>query len=134
MAATDEQINLLLSKILTDRFCSHEASDFDACIHNYVIQHSDGSFVDASIQRKGIRKCEPYKEVVQKCMQDDAKQQTILRAASAAPACKNERNILMQCQRSKKDCAQEAREMIMCGMVNIVQRNKGKKGIEQDKQ
>ena len=67
-------------------------------------------------------------------MQDDAKQQQILRAASAAPSCKVERNTLMQCQRSKKDCAQEAREMIFCGLVNIVQRNKGKKGGEQQQQ
>lgn len=131
MSATDESINLLLSKILTDRFCAHESSDFEACIQNYVIQHSDGSFVDASLQRKGIRKCDPYKEVIQKCMQDDTKQQAILRAASAAPTCKVERNSLMQCQRAKKDCAQEAREMIFCGLVSIVQRNKGKKGGDQ---
>eukprot|EP00331_Platyophrya_macrostoma_P027366 CAMPEP_0176436710 /NCGR_PEP_ID=MMETSP0127-20121128/18144_1 /TAXON_ID=938130 /ORGANISM="Platyophrya macrostoma, Strain WH" /LENGTH=136 /DNA_ID=CAMNT_0017820109 /DNA_START=35 /DNA_END=445 /DNA_ORIENTATION=- len=123
--ATNENLQLLLSKLMTDRYCSDVASDFDACIQNYVPQQIDGSFVDLSLQRKGLKRCEPYKEAAQKCLQDDKKHTQIFRQASQAPTCKTERQKLAQCQRKGgKDCEQEALEMVYCGMMYLIQKQR----------
>lgn len=129
--ATNENVNLLLTKIMTDRFCKVEANDFDACIANYVPQRIDNSFVDVSLQRKGLKKCEPYKEAAQRCLQDQKHQQAILRTAAKAPVCKQERSALAQCQKASGSdpnaCEQQAIDMLMCGLAYIVQRSKGSK-------
>ena len=124
--ATNENVNLLLSKLMTDKYCAGEASDFDACIQNFVPQRIDASFVDQSLQRKGLKKCEPYKDVVQKCMQDERKQSLVLKHAAKQPQCKDERTRLARCQSTKKECEQEALEMIFCGLVAMIQKQ-GKK-------
>ena len=122
--ASSDNVNILLSKLMTDKFCSGEASDFDACIQNYVPQRIDSSFVDQSIQRKGLKRCEPYKEVVQRCMQDEKKQTAILKAAAKAPTCNEERKRLAQCQRKGGQCEPEALESVFCGLVYLLQRQR----------
>jgi hypothetical protein len=128
--ATNENVNLLLTKLMTDKFCRQDAQDFDACISNYVPQKVDGSYIDQSIQRRGIRKCDPYKSAMQQCLQNDKHQQAILRQASRAPTCKEERNELARCQkhapRDSGKCEREAIEMVMCGLVYLVQKGGGK--------
>eukprot|EP00758_Cryptobia_borreli_P015003 Tbor_TRINITY_DN5981_c1_g1::TRINITY_DN5981_c1_g1_i1::g.19170::m.19170 len=131
MTANEEGVNLLLSKIMTDRYCSGEASDFEACIQHMVPQQVDNSYVDQALQRKGLRVCEPYRDVLQKCMQDDSKHQIILKAATKATGCQSERKALSICQRgnnNNKDCSKEATEMIFCGLVNIVKKGRGESG------
>lgn len=128
MSATEENLNLLLSKVMTDKYCSGEASDFDACIQHFVPQHIDGSFVDQSLQRKGLQRCGPYKEAVQRCMQDDSKHKIILRQAAKAPTCEKERKLLNTCQSSRKDCTAESTELLFCGLVHIVQARQKKQG------
>lgn len=123
--ATNENLQLLLTKLMTDKYCRDVASDFDACFQNYVPQRIDGSFVDQALQRKGLKKCEPYREVAHKCLQDDKKQSQIFKQAAQAPTCKTERNKLAQCQRTKgKDCEQEALEMVYCGMIYLTQKQR----------
>ncbi|KAG5501540.1 hypothetical protein JKF63_03369 [Porcisia hertigi] len=122
---TNENLQILLTKLMTDRFCSQEAGDLEACIQNFVPQHIDGSYVDQSIQRRGIRRCNPYREVAQRCLEDEKKQSAIFRAAAVAPTCKNEQRALHRCQRMKgRDCEAEALETVYCGMVYLVQRQK----------
>lgn len=126
---TNENLKILLTKLMTDRFCSQEASDLEACIQNYVPQHIDSSYVDQSLQRRGVKRCKPYQEVTRKCLEDDKKQAAIFRAAAMAPTCKNEQRALQKCQRTKnRDCEAEALEMVYCGMVYLVQRQKERHG------
>lgn len=123
--ASNENMQLLLTKLMTDRFCAHEASDLDACIQNFVPQQIDGSYVDQSLQRRGMKKCEPYQDLARKCMSDDKKQNTIFRAAAKVPQCRQEQRQLEKCQRQRgRDCEREALELIYCGMVHLVQRQK----------
>lgn len=120
-----ENLQVLLTKLLTDRFCSAEANDLDACLQNYVPQHIDKSYVDQSLQRRGIKKCSPYHQVARACLDDDKKQAAVFRAAAAVPSCKEERKALQRCQRTKgRDCEEEALQMMYCGMVYLVQRQK----------
>ncbi|CUG92359.1 Hypothetical protein, putative [Bodo saltans] len=128
--ATNENVQLLLTKLMTDRFCSDVASDFDACIQNFVPQKIDGSFVDSALQRKGLKKCEPYREAAHRCLQDDKRQSAIFKAAAQAPTCKVERQKLGQCQRKnpKGECEQEALEMVYCGMIYLASKNRKQKG------
>lgn len=125
--ASNENLQLLLTKLMTDRFCSDVASDFDACLQNFVPQKIDGSFVDLSLQRKGLKKCEPYRDAAHKCLQDDKKQSAIFKAAAQAPTCKGERQTLAQCQRKKGECEQEALEMVYCGMIYLASKNRKQK-------
>ena len=122
----EQAVHSLLVKIMSDRFCRVEANDFDACIANFVPQHIDGSFVDQALQRKGLKKCEPYKLAAQKCIQDDKKQSAILKKAAQAPNCKEERAILQKCQRqtggANGACEAEALEMMICGLVPMVKK------------
>jgi hypothetical protein len=128
--ASNENVNLLLTKIMTDRYCRTEAHNLDACVENYVPQKVDGSFVDQSLQRRGLLKCAPYRDDAMKCLQDDKKQTQIIKAASRVPSCKDERNAVAKCQRlhpgNNAACERETMEMIMCGLVYIVQKQKGK--------
>ena len=125
--ATNENLQIVLSKLMTDRYCSGEASDFDACIQNYVPHRSDHSHIEEYYHRKGMKQCEPYRDVLRRCMQDEKKQQVIFRQASAVPQCKAERNKLLQCQRQKgRDCEQEALETVYCGMIYLVQKRQQK--------
>jgi hypothetical protein len=132
--ATNENVNLLLTKIMTDKFCKRESSDWDACIQNFVVQRSDGSFVDQSIQRKGLLKCEPYKDAATSCLQDERRQQAILRQAGKAPGCRDERAALAKCQRLNPGnsgvCEAQVLEMVMCGLVHMVQSKRSKTGSE----
>ncbi len=125
--ATNDNINLLLTKIMTDRFCKTEAYNLDACVENYVPQKIDGSFVDQSLQRKGLRMCAEYRDTAMKCLQDEKKQTAVIRAASRVSACKEERAATAKCQRAHPGnasaCERESLEMIMCGMVYIVSKN-----------
>lgn len=123
--SASDQVNVLLSKLMQDRYCSGEASDFDACIQNFVPQRIDGSHVDQSLQRRGIKKCGPYKDVVQKCMADEKKQQVILKQAWKAPTCKEERSNLAKCQRVRSNCEPEIGETVLCGLVHLVSKKKG---------
>lgn len=126
---SNENLQILLTKLMTDRFCSQEASDLEACIQNFVPQHIDGSYVDQSLQRKGIKRCKPYQEVTRKCLEDDKKQTAIFRAAAMAPTCKREQSALRKCQSYKgRDCEAEALETVYCGMVYLVQRQKERHG------
>ncbi|CCW70495.1 unnamed protein product [Phytomonas sp. Hart1] len=122
---TNENLQVLLTKLMTDRFCSQEASDLDACIQNFVPQRIDGSFVDQSLQRRGLNKCKPYREVVQRCLEDDKRQGAVFRAAAVAPVCRKEQKALQRCRQiGGRDCEREALETIYCGMVYLVQRQK----------
>ncbi|KAG5475425.1 hypothetical protein LSCM1_03542 [Leishmania martiniquensis] len=126
---TNENLQILLTKLMTDRFCAQETSDLDACIQNFVPQHIDGSHVDQSLQRRGIRRCKPYQEVARKCLEDDKRQTAIFRAAATAPTCKSEQRALQRCQRAKgRDCEAEALETVYCGMVYLVQRQRERQG------
>jgi hypothetical protein len=122
----EQQVNLLITKIMTERYCRVEANDFDACIQNFVPQQIDGSHVDQVLQRKGIRKCEPYKEAAQRCLQDEKKQQNILRAAAASKGCKEERAMLQKCQTATRGatgaCEKEALDMMICGLVPMAKK------------
>mmetsp|Transcript_25243 Transcript_25243/g.44152 ORF Transcript_25243/g.44152 Transcript_25243/m.44152 type:complete len:137 (+) Transcript_25243:61-471(+) len=123
----NEKLQVLLTKIMTDRFCSNEARDFDACYQNYVHGIDQGSYVDRSLQRKGLKKCEPYRQAASQCLQDDKKQSIVLKAASQAPTCQAERKTLVACQRKGGQCENELQEMVICGMVYLVQKmRKGK--------
>lgn len=126
---TNENLQVLLTKLMTDRFCSREASDLDACFQNFVPQHSDGSYVDGSLRRRSIARCKPYADVASQCLQDEKKQSAVLRAASMAPVCRNEHRALQKCQRAKgRDCEREALETVYCGMVFLVQKQRGSRG------
>ncbi|KPI86532.1 hypothetical protein ABL78_4397 [Leptomonas seymouri] len=126
---TNENLQILLTKLMTDRFCSQETSDMEACIQNYVPQHIENSYVDQSLQRKGLRRCKPYEEAARKCLSNDKKHTTVFHAAMEAPTCKKERRALQQCQRNKgRDCEAEALEAVYCGMVYLVQRQKQRQG------
>lgn len=133
--ATNETVNVLLTKLMMDRHCGHDAQDFDACVVNHVPSKSDGSYVDQSIQRRGLRKCEPYKAQLHQCLQNEKHQQAIMRQASKAPTCKDERQALARCQQMTPSrglagdagkCEREAIEMIMCGLVYMVQKGAGR--------
>lgn len=131
--ASNENVNLLLTKLMTEKYCKQEASDYDACVQNFVPQKVDGSHVDASLQRMGLAKCEPYRELAHKCLSNDKYQQNILRTASRAPTCKDERIALSKCQHANPNssaaCEKQALEVLMCGLVYMIQRQRGK-GIE----
>ena len=128
----DDAVNMLLTQILKDRFCFQQNSDFEACVANYVPQHGDGSYVEQSLQRKGMKICEPYSDVLTKCMHDDKKHSTIMRLASQQPECKGERQKYFQCQRVNAGmggdaaCEREAREMLMCGLAFMIKKNNRK--------
>ena len=107
-------------------------NDLEACVANYVPQNGDGSYVEQSLQRKGLKICEPYSAVLQKCMHDDRKHHTVMRFASQQPECKGERNHYFKCQRVNANnggdaaCEREAREMLMCGLAFMIQKNNRK--------
>ncbi|KEG14238.1 hypothetical protein DQ04_00561070 [Trypanosoma grayi] len=125
---TNENLQVLLTKLMTDRFCSGESSDLDACIQNFVPQATDNSWVDQSLQRRGLRKCQPYQEVARRCLDDEKKHAAVFKAAASAPVCKDEMKVLNQCRRMRgRDCEQEALEMLYCGMVYLVQRQREKR-------
>jgi hypothetical protein len=130
--ASNENVNLLLTKIMTDRFCKVESHNLDACVENYVPQHIDGSFIDQSIQRRGLAKCQPYKDDAMKCLQDEKRQTAVIKAASRVPSCKEERANVAKCQRAHPGnnaaCEKETLEIIMCGLVYILQKQGSKKG------
>lgn len=126
---TNENLQILLTKLMTDRFCAGQASDLDACIQNFVPPRIDDSYVGQSLQRRGIKRCKPYQEVARRCLEDEKKQTAVFRAATAAPTCKTEQRALRRCQQAKgRDCEAEALEMVYCGMVYLVQRQKGRQG------
>ena len=131
----DAALNTLLTKVMVDRYCSQQQGDWEACVAHYVPQHgSDGSFVEQSLQRRGKKVCDPYQDVLFKCIQDDKKQNNIIKLASSVPECKAERNQYVRCQKAKggNQCEQEAREMLMCGLAYIV--SKQKKGSRSHQQ
>src|SRR5690349_15997490 len=98
--ATDDAINQLMTKLMTDRYCRKEMKDFEACVLNFVPQHGgDNSHVEHCLQRKGLLKCQPYKELLQKCLGDDKKQTLLTKQAASMPECKEERTAYAQCQR-----------------------------------
>ena len=137
--ASSDNVNMLVTKIMTDRFCKTEAYNLDACVENYVPQKTDGSYVDQSLQRRGLKTCAPYKEEAMKCLQDEKRQTAIIKAAMRVPSCKEERAAVQKCQRvnggNTAACERETMEMIMCGLVYIVQRQKQKQpagGAQQD--
>ncbi|ORC87188.1 uncharacterized protein TM35_000231590 [Trypanosoma theileri] len=126
---TNENLQVLLTKLMTDRYCSGEASDLDACIQNFVPQATDGSWVDQSLQRRGLRRCQPYQEVARRCLEDERRHAAIFKAAANAPVCREERTTLQRCRQTRgRDCEQEALEMLYCGMVYLVQRQKERHG------
>eukprot|EP00759_Apiculatamorpha_spiralis_P044677 PhF_6_TR41606/c0_g1_i3/m.63057 len=100
-AENDEALNMLLTKVMVERFCQQQNNDYEACVANYVPQHGDNSYVELSLQRRGIKLCEPYKTELHKCMHDDKKQQSIMKLAASVPECKVERNQYMKCQKSQ---------------------------------
>lgn len=124
---SNENLQVLLTKLMTDRFCSQEASDLEACVQNFVPQQIDSSYVDQSLQRRGMKKCMPYRDAARACLEDEKKQTAVFRAAAMAPTCKTEQRALQKCQRVKgRDCEQEALETVYCGMIYLVQRQKGR--------
>jgi hypothetical protein len=126
--ATDA-VNLLLTKIMTDKYCSAEKRDFTACVAYYVPSHTDGSYVDLSLQRRGTRKCEDHSKALQQCLQDDKRQTAVMRAASKHTQCKDERNTLVKCQQAaggnKGACDPQFYALLECGMVHIIQGMRG---------
>jgi len=130
----DEALNVLLTKVMKDRYCHRQASDNEACIANFVPLNGDGSFVEQSLQRRGKKVCDPYMNELQKCMHDEKKQQAVMKHASTVPECKAERASYMKCQKmgasggSGEGCEREAREMLLCGLAYTVQRSKQKRG------
>ncbi|AAQ15902.1 uncharacterized protein TEOVI_000038000 [Trypanosoma equiperdum] len=124
--ATNENLQILLTKLMTDRFCSGEVNDIDACVQNFVPQASDGSWVDQSIHRRGMKKCEPYREVARRCLEDEKKQKMVFKAATEVSTCREERRKLEKCRYAGGDCEQEALEVLYCGMVGLIQRQRGR--------
>nr|CCC89507.1 conserved hypothetical protein [Trypanosoma congolense IL3000] len=130
--ATNENLQILLTKLMGDRFCSGEISDVDACIQNFVPQSSDGSWIDRSLQRRGMKKCEPYQDAARRCMDDEKKQKSVFKAAAAFPSCREERKTLEMCRlHGKSDCEQEALDVLFCGMVGLVQKLREKQNHRQ---
>ena len=126
----DEAVNILLTKLLKERYCYAQNNDYEACVANYVPLQGDGSYVEQSLQRKGRKICDPYMNVLQQCMQDEKKHHTIMKHASQQSECKAERQQYMKCQRlhassgASEACEQEAREMLMCGLAFMLQKNR----------
>jgi len=129
---TEEQVNILMTKVLSDRFCRQESLDYDACVANFVIPRPDNSYVDQSLQRIGLRKCEPYKEVVEKCIGDEKRQTAVARKAASMPQCKEEHAALQKCHRLYPNdvaaCERQTHELMLCGLVQMIQRYSAKGG------
>ena len=125
---TESKVNILMTKVLTDRFCAQESQDYDACVANFVVQRPDSSFVDQVLHQRGLKKCEPYKEVVEKCIGDDKKQSAVARKAASMPQCKDEHQALLKCHRlypgDVAACERQTHELMLCGLVQMVQRHK----------
>lgn len=127
--ANEENVQILLTTLIRDRFCSAEASDLDACIQNFVPTQIDSSYIDQSLQRRGLAKCVPYQTVARKCLENPNHQTAVMKASSRAPTCRQELRVLEKCRRNgNRDCDQEALELVFCGLAYLVhQRHKGDK-------
>ena len=117
-------VDILLTKIMQDKYCSTEKKDLNSCISYYVPVHIDNSYVDQSLQRRGVKKCEDYNKALSQCMQDEKKQTAIMRVASKHSQCKEERNQLLKCQQAaggnKGACETQFYTLLECGMINII--------------
>jgi hypothetical protein len=117
-------LNAYLSNLLIDRYCTSTAAEWAACLAAVPPTASlDGSFVDRSIQRKELLKCEPYKAVAAACMEDERRQQAILREAASAPACEDERAALGACHRrhnaDAETCDAAVLQLLACGLPRL---------------
>lgn len=127
-------VDILLTKIMQDKYCAFEKRDLNACISYYVPAHIDNSYVDLSLQRRGAKKCEEHSKALQQCMQDEKKQTAIMRAASKHQKCGDERNTLLKCQQAaggnKGACEPQFYGLLECGMINIITAMRGKQAGE----
>ncbi|KAG8346121.1 hypothetical protein TRVL_03054 [Trypanosoma vivax] len=125
----NENLQALLTKIMSTRFCSGEDSDVKACFQNFVPPNQSNSWVEQSLHRVGVKKCEPYTEALHRCMGNEKKHAVVLKAAASAPVCMEERKKAAQCRLfPDRDCEQEVLEMLYCGMVHLIQKSKEKSG------
>ena len=130
-------VDILLTKIMQDKYCNGEKKDLNACVAYYVPTHVDNSYVDLSIQRRGAKKCEEHSKALSQCMQHDAlaKQTAIIDAASKHNKCVDERNTLVKCQQTaggnKAACELQYYSLLECGMINIITSMRGKQQQQQ---
>lgn len=133
--ASDENINILLNKLMKDRFCSQQVNDLDACIQNYVLPNPTNSYIDQSLYRKGMKKCQAYVDVAKKCLNNSERQNIIIQAAVKEPQCVQERRALMTCRQiPDRDCLKESTNLIYCGMAFLIQRQRDRSGGRDSRQ
>ena len=120
-----DAVNVLLTKLMTDKYCHHEKRDHNACVAYYVPRNPDHSYVDQSLMRRGAKKCEDHTKALQQCLADDKRQTAVIRAASKHAQCKDERAQLLKCQQAaggnKAACEPQFYALLECGMVHMIQ-------------
>jgi hypothetical protein len=121
----EENVNLLLTKYVTDRFCHQEHKDLNACIAYYVPQHISDSWIDRSLQRQSLKKCEEHSAAFKACVTNEKYAQTVVKRSVAAPSCKVERDTLIRCQKKGAKCTEEYLRLLECGVIHQMRQMKG---------
>lgn len=124
--------HILIMKVMTDKYCHAERRDLEACTSYYIPQHTDGSYVDMSIQRKGQKQCEGHQQAYQMCVADEKKQQGLVRTVYKMQQCKDERNLLVKCQqaaggngKTNGQCDSQFYGMMECGLIHMIKGMQG---------
>lgn len=118
---SSENIQKLLTALLRDRYCSASFAHYDSCTQNFMFEPHSDSYVEASLLRKAVGKCEPFHRAYAKCLQNPKNQNDIIRSAVKVPACLQPRRQLEKCQRfSKKGCERESEELLYCGLSYLL--------------
>ena len=122
----EQHINILMTKILTSKFCAQEVSDHEACVAHYVIPNPEHSVVDQVLYKRGLAQCAGYKDLYEKCIQDEKKQTAIARKAAGMPQCREEQSNLQKCHRlhpnDNSACERQTHQLMLCGLVEMVQK------------
>lgn len=119
-------VQKLLTALLRDRFCGQRFTDYDSCVQNFVFEPHSNSYVESSLIRKALAKCNPFELAYHKCLQNPKFQNDIIRSAVQLPACAQARNQLAKCQRNqKRDCEKESEELLYCGLSYMLMSRKG---------
>eukprot|EP00796_Vickermania_ingenoplastis_P010336 gene10336-7230_t len=119
--ATPENIQKLMTALLRDRYCRPAYNDLDACNQNFVFEPRSSSYIEESLLRQAVKKCIPFRDAYQKCLENEKNQSTVLKQALKVPACRHALGKLQRCQRmGKSGCEREAEETIFCGLSYMV--------------
>lgn len=119
-------VDVLLTKILQEKHCAQATRDLEACFSAYVPKEmQDLNNIDASLQQKILKNCEPKREVLTRCMQTQSNQEDVMREASRHEQCEQERTDLMKCQEKMggkmEDCEKQFFGLLECGMSKILE-------------